>query len=185
MSAGFGDRMLFTGLDLELASGHWVVVTGPSGSGKSTLLALVAGLLDPLAGVVCVAGADWRPMDRPARARHRGRWVALASQRAALVEPLTVAENLRLTAEIRGVPPTGLESVIESMGLQRLAQQPVHSLSGGERQRVSLGRCLISDAPVLALDEPTSQQDDASADLVVAALKAETTRGRAVLVAKP
>jgi heme ABC exporter ATP-binding subunit CcmA len=183
VTAGFGERTLFTALDLDLEAGHWLVVTGPSGSGKSTLLALAAGLLDPWSGVVSVAGSPWAGRDRAARAGHRRSWLSLAPQRASLVEPLTVEENLRLSAEVRGGASTGLAAVVESLALTRLTGQPVHTLSGGERQRVALARCLMTAAPVLVLDEPTSQQDDASADLVVAALRSETGRGRAVLVA--
>ena len=183
VTAGFGERALFAALDLELGAGHWLVVTGPSGSGKSTLLSLVSGLLDPWSGSVTVAGTGWAGLDRAARARHRRAWLAMAPQRASLVEPLTVEENLSLSAEVRGGRPAGLGSVVESLALTRLVGQPVHTLSGGERQRVALARCLMTEAPVLVLDEPTSQQDDASADLVVAALRDETGRGRAVLVA--
>ena len=183
VTAGFGSRTVLSALDLELVAGRWLVVTGPSGSGKSTLLALVAGLLDPWSGAVSVAGTGWAGLDRTARARHRQAWLSMAPQRATLVEPLTVEENLRLSAEARGGLPTGAVPVIDSLDLSRLTRQPVSALSGGERQRVALARCLVTDAPVLVLDEPTSQQDDASADLVVAALRRETGRGRAVLVA--
>lgn len=175
--------LLFSDLDLELAPGSWAAVTGPSGSGKSTLLALVAGLLDPLAGMVLVAGSDWADCSRAQRAELRRRIVTVTPQRPALVEALTVEENLMVTAEIRASEEDRVAAVAEDLGLTRLRHQPVSALSGGERQRVSLARSLVSEASVLVLDEPTSQQDDVSADRVVAALVAVVAAGRVVLVA--
>ena len=70
----------------------------------------------------------------------------------------------------------------ELLGLTSLLDCGVGVLSGGERQRSGLARALLSPAPILLLDEPTSQQDDASADRVVTALRAETGHGRTVLL---
>jgi ABC-type lipoprotein export system ATPase subunit len=196
LSAGFGDNVLFTGLDLELpptagpvsetpaqASGSWVVVTGPSGSGKSTLLSVVSGLVDPLAGTVAVGGIGWQSLSRDARAMHRRDWIALAPQRPGLVEALTVRENLALTAAIRQSAEADPARVAEQLGLVPLLDQPVSLLSGGERQRTSIARCFVAQVPLLVLDEPTSQQDDESAQRTVAALQREVDVGRSVLVA--
>ncbi len=98
---------------------------------------------------------------------------------------MTVRENLTLTAEIRTRPPdpAGLEHIAAELGLTALLDQSVDRLSGGERQRTSLARCLASGAPLLLLDEPTSQQDEASADRVVNVLLAQARAGRAIVVA--
>jgi ABC-type lipoprotein export system ATPase subunit len=73
--------------------------------------------------------------------------------------------------------------VLGRLGLTDLRRQPASQLSGGERQRLCLARLLVTSAPTLILDEPTSQQDEASARRVVEALQAETEAGRAVVVA--
>lgn len=181
----FGPRTVFAGLDLALSAGDWAVVSGPSGSGKTTLLALLAGLADPTAGAVRVAGFPWADLDRPARADLRRRWVALAPQQASLLETLTVRENLEVAAAARGDVGAveRLPQVVAALGLGPLLDRRAGLLSGGERQRTSLARCLVSDAPLLLLDEPTSQQDDASAAAVLAAVLAELAVGRAALVA--
>ena len=183
VSAGFGDRTLFTGLDLELPAASWAVVTGPSGSGKSTLLSIMSGLIDPTAGTVAVGGTRWSSRSRDGRAEHRRDWLALAPQRPSLVEALTVRENLALTAAIRQSTGVDPEHVAELLGLAPLLDQPVSLLSGGERQRTSIARCLVAEAPLLVLDEPTSQQDDESAVRTVAALQREVDAGRSVVVA--
>ena len=183
--AGWGDRVLFDDLDLELQPGSWTALRGPSGSGKSTLLSLVAGLGDPRSGRVEVGGTAWAGLDRTARAAHRHRWLAYALQRANLVESMTVGENVALAAALRGrtTDETEIAALAVQLGLTAQLATPAGVLSGGERQRASLARVLVAGAPVLVLDEPTSQQDEVSAVRVLAALDAATAAGAAVLVA--
>ena len=111
--------------------------------------------------------------------------MTLAPQRPILVEPMTVRENLAITAEIRRHPLSDAEvaRIADELGLTALLDQPVDRLSGGERQRTTLARCLASGAPLLLLDEPTSQQDEASAARVIDVLQAQARAGRAVLAA--
>lgn len=185
VTAGFGGRTLFDDLDLGVRPGDWVSVRGPSGSGKSTLLSLLCGLSDPLAGAVRIAGQDWAGRSRSERAELRRQWLAALPQQASLLERMTVVENLELTTAVRGVPttPEGRAEVLDRLGLADLRDQPASQLSGGERQRLCLARLLVTSAPMLILDEPTSQQDEASARRVVQALRAETQAGRALVVA--
>jgi peptide/nickel transport system ATP-binding protein/energy-coupling factor transport system ATP-binding protein len=185
VAAGYPGRPLFDRLDLQIQLGDWVVVTGESGSGKSTLLSLLAGLIDPTAGAVRVGDTAWTTLDRRGRAELRRRWVSVAPQRPILVEALTVRENLDLTMAVRSAPGTAELAVLtaDRLGLSALLPQPVDRLSGGERQRVALARCLVSGAPLLVLDEPTSQQDESSAARVADVLRQEVRAGRALLVA--
>ncbi|MGI3783229.1 MAG: ATP-binding cassette domain-containing protein [Janthinobacterium lividum] len=185
VAAGWGGRTLLEDLDLVLRPGSWTALRGPSGSGKSTLLTLVAGLTDPRAGQVEVGGTVWAGLDRAGRAAHRRRWLAYGLQRANLVETMTVAENIALAAAFRErtADPDEVADVAGRLGLTAQLGTPAGVLSGGERQRASLARVLVSEAPVLVLDEPTSQQDDVSAARVLAALEASSAAGAAVLVA--
>lgn len=189
LAAGYGDRILFDRVDLVVRGGTWTALTGPSGSGKSTMMALLAGLLPPRAGTVVVGdqdwGGTWDGRSRAARAQHRRRWLALLPQRPAMLEALTVRENLQLTAGIRREvgEQHDAEEVADRLALSRLLDQPVQLLSGGERQRAALARALITGAPLLLLDEPTSQQDESSVERIVRVLEEEVRAGRAVVVA--
>ena len=185
LTAGYDDRTVFDGLDLVVRGGTWTAITGPSGSGKSTLISVLAGLLPQRAGTVIVGDGPWDGQSRGARAEHRRRWLALLPQRPAMLEALTVRENLQLTAGIRGygVIDPAVEELADRLALTRLLDQPVQLLSGGERQRAALARALISSAPLLLLDEPTSQQDESSVDRVVRVLSEEVAAGHSVLTA--
>ena len=190
-----GGRALIAGLDLTLCPGDWVAVRGPSGSGKSTLLSLAAGLTDATVGAVRIGDIELGPLSRTARAELRSRMLAVALQSTYLADALTVAENLAVTRAVRGPTdrygpdrtdgPTYPDpaQLVDDLSLTRLTHQPVRTLSGGERQRVALARCLTARAPLLILDEPTSQQDDASAARVITVLRAAVAAGRAVLTA--
>ena len=167
------------------AARDWTALRGPSGSGKSTLLTLVAGLTDPRVG----PGRGGR--DGLGRARPVGPCGApapLARVRAAARQPGRDDDRRRERRAGRRVPGADRRSdevaaLGARLGLAAQLGTPAGVLSGGERQRASLARVLVSGAPVLVLDEPTSQQDDVSAARVVAALEAATRAGAAVLVA--
>jgi ABC-type multidrug transport system ATPase subunit len=122
-------------------------------------------------------------VDRSGRARLRRDHAAMAPQSTILPDALTVRENLWFVAMLRRRPGDDVLRVAADLGLTGLLEQPVGLLSGGERQRVAVARCLVSGAALVVLDEPTSQQDERSAMMVAAAVRAVTERGGAVLAA--
>lgn len=138
-------------------------LVGPSGAGKSTALALVEGFLDPDGGEVHVLGRNVRDWPLADLRRH----IAYVDQQFTLVED-TVRENLLLghddpvaTSRLRGaLESVGLLSDIDALpqGLETVLGRQ-HDLSGGQRQRLATARALLTDAPLVLLDEPTSQQD--------------------------
>lgn len=184
---GPGRRTILDGLDLDLAAGELVTISGDSGSGKSTLLA-VAGLLRRSdAGEVVVAGTETAGLSERRRTALRRDHIAFVYQSANLLPSLTALEQLQLVGHIRGQRPASTraraQALLDELGLGERSHQLPAELSGGERQRVGIARALMSDPDVLIADEPTASLDPARASSVGELLaSAAHERGIATLV---
>ena len=144
-------------ISLSVAPGEFVAVLGASGSGKSTLLRTIAGLDDPDAGRVLIAGADQTgvaPVERG---------VAMVFQSFALFPHLTVERNIAFGMRARREPKAAVAARVRetaaALGLDDLLDRRPGELSGGEKQRVALARALAARPRVLLLDEPLSNLD--------------------------
>ncbi len=192
----YGERAVFgtdaegqpRGLDLDVWPGELTVLAGRSGAGKSTLLRVLLGLQRPDLGRVLLTGVDLDGLDRSARAALRARCCAVVLQQIHLVATADAAANLDLARAARGLPPDPVagERLLAQLGLTGLAAvggRPVAGLSGGERQRLAVARAIAVQPLLLVLDEPTSQLDEASAQLLAAALLELRLSGTAVVVA--
>lgn len=163
--------------ELRIARGDHVAVIGPSGSGKTTLLHLVAGIVPPERGVIEVDGVGVTAIGDAARRDFRIRRLGLVFQEFALLEHLSVLDNvmlpyrispsLRLDAEVR----RRTHQLIEQVGLAGQAARLVTRLSQGERQRVAVCRALVTEPVLLLADEPTGNLDPANKFLVLDILR--------------
>jgi putative ABC transport system ATP-binding protein len=176
VSVSRGGRLILDGVSLSAAPGQMVAVTGSSGAGKSTLLAVLAGVLAPEGGQV-----EGRPAQDAEPA------VGIVLQGHGLLPVLTAAENVELALQIHGVGgATTVErahEALERAGLPGHDDRLVEELSGGQQQRVSMARALVVRPRLLLADEPTSELDAATRDVVLAALREEAERGAVVVIA--
>jgi ABC-type multidrug transport system ATPase subunit len=175
----YGPVRALDGVDLSLAPGTIALLRGPNGAGKSTLLRVLAALTRPTHGSVRVLGRDpFSSRDAEVRAR-----LGFLGQDAALYGELTVAENLRFAARLRGADERELERVSELLALGPVLDQRARTLSQGFRRRVGLGRALLGEPAVLLLDEPWNGLDSGSAERLTRLLEGLRSRGVAALVA--
>ncbi len=176
-----------SGVDVTAQAGEFVAIVGRSGSGKSTLLNLIAGIDQPTAGRVEVAGTDLGELSENRLAAWRGRTVGVVFQFFQLLPTLTVAENVMLPMELSGGVPAGKRrplamELLDRVGISGLADKLPSMMSGGEQQRAAIARALANDPPVLVADEPTGNLDATTGDAVLELLATLAADGTCVLM---
>lgn len=172
-----------------LPRGQQLLLRGASGSGKSTLLALIAGVLQPTAGRVRVAGQDLAALRKAARDRFRADHCGVVFQQFNLLPFLNTRDNIALGLQFsarRGRLAAGtqaldteIERLMVALGLDVAAlwSRPAARLSVGQQQRVAAARALIARPPLLLADEPTSALDPVAAQAFLQLLFAECRQG--------
>ena len=163
-----GAQPILRGVDLHLAEGATLALTGDSGSGKSTLLHLIGGLDAVDRGAIRVRGADITLLDDRARAGLRRGTIGLVFQQFNLIPSLDVAANLSFQARLAGrFDSAWCAALMDRLGLAGLGGRYPEQLSGGQQQRVAIGRALAVRPPLVLADEPTGNLDEATGDAVL------------------
>jgi len=164
--------------DISFALGPGLTgLLGPNGAGKSTLLHLLAGLLQPSAGAVRIAGEHaW---GNPATYRRLG----LVPEREAVHDYLTGREFVLLNARLQDLPdvPAAVARAIDTVDLAAAADRPIGTYSKGMRQRIKLAGALVHDPPILLLDEPFNGMDPRQRLHMMDLLRAMAAAGRTIL----
>ncbi|HEY2136958.1 MAG TPA: ABC transporter ATP-binding protein [Xanthobacteraceae bacterium] len=144
------------GLDLDVRPGEFLSVLGPSGCGKSTALRLIAGLAEPSGGTIAWGGAEQQP-----GGPHD---IGFVFQEPTLMPWATVAGNIALPLRLRRMPERDasprVAAAIERVGLEAFRDSYPRELSGGMKMRVSIARALVTDPPLLLMDEPFAALDE-------------------------
>ena len=157
------------GVNLSIAAGERVALTGESGSGKSTLLHLIAGLDNADGGEIRLADTAVSGLSDAGRAALRRDRLGLVFQQFNLIPSLNVEDNLVFQARIAGRHDAVWHAeLVERLGLGGLLKRYPEQLSGGQQQRVAIGRALAVKPLLLLADEPTGNLDEATADDVLA-----------------
>ena len=178
LSVRYGDRLALDNLTFQVQAGELVGLLGPNGAGKTTTLSVLATLLRPDEGRASIGGYD--TVREPAHARAV---LGLVPQTLAIYPTLTARENLLFFARLfrlrdaRGVARRSLQLV----GLEERADDIVATFSGGMQRRLNLACGLLHEPRVVLLDEPTVGVDPQSRERIFDAVRAQATRGAALL----
>jgi ABC-2 type transport system ATP-binding protein len=175
------DRPAVDALDLTVRSGEFYALLGPNGAGKTTTLRMVAGLLQPDAGSIAIAGID--ALRDPVAAKQVTAWV---SDEPMIYDKLTPLEYLEFVAGLWGVDPVFAErsarELLASLGLEANMHERCEGFSKGMRQKVALAGALIHDPRLIILDEPLTGLDAVSARHVKGLLGERVRAGCTVIM---
>ena len=184
LASGGREVHVLTDVSLDVPAGQFLAIAGPSGSGKSTLLGLIAGLDQPTAGQIEVAGVDVTALDEDGLARFRRDHVGYVFQSFHLLPTLTAQENVAVPLELAGDAGAAARAaaLLAEVGLAERAHHYPVQLSGGEQQRVAVARAMARRPPLLLADEPTGNLDSATGKQIIELLVSVNRRLGSTLV---
>jgi ABC-2 type transport system ATP-binding protein len=175
------DRPAVDGLDLNVREGEFYALLGPNGAGKTTTLRMIAGLLRPDAGTICVAGID--ALADPVAAKRVMAWI---SDEPMIYDKLTPREYLEFIAGLWGIEPALADAqasaLLSWLDLTPHANERCEGFSKGMRQKVALAGALVHDPRLIILDEPLTGLDAGSARQVKSVLRERVRAGGTIIM---
>lgn len=180
VSKTYGATSALSHVDLAIEPGTVRALLGANGAGKTTLISIIAGVVEPDAGCVSLAG-----IDRSTHAADASASVGWAPQQLAIYPTLTVRENLDYIGELMGLTGRTLQrrtdETVEALGLGALLDKQARFMSGGEQRRLHTGMALLHRPPLLLLDEPTVGVDAETRSQLIELVRGLADSGQAVL----
>ena len=185
VSKSISGEVVLRRVDLVVPRGAVVAVRGRSGVGKTTLAKIASLILRPDSGRVVFLNRDVSKAGDSERAHLRLRYIGYVDQECALIEELSVRENIELSLRLVGAESSrdAVREVLEVLGLKGLENRRPRELSGGQRQRVTIARALVKRPVLLVADEPFAHLDDETARSIMNYIRSlVTSSGMSVLI---
>ncbi|MHB8599948.1 MAG: heme ABC exporter ATP-binding protein CcmA [Ktedonobacteraceae bacterium] len=178
LKKSFGFKPILRGINLDVSAGERVALLGANGAGKTTLLRILAALSSRTAGTVCLNGLD---SERDAQKIRR--LVGFVAHTPYLYDELTALENLLFFGKMYSVKDAKerTRQLLQRVGMEKRANERVHTLSRGQVQRLSLARALLHSPQLLLLDEPDTGLDQEGIELLAGILSEHVEQGGAML----
>jgi putative ABC transport system ATP-binding protein len=176
--------VILTFPNIALEQGENLLILGASGVGKTTLLHLLAGLLKPVKGNICIDNIDLNALKSNKLDTFRGKNIGLVFQKKHAIQSLNVFDNLkaRLLFSNALVNDKKIEIVLAQLGLSELKTSKVSELSEGQLQRLGIALSVIHNPQIILADEPTSSLDDKNCKIVIELLQNQAKQTNANLI---
>lgn len=173
----YGSVKALQGVSVDIQKGETFAVVGPNGAGKTSLLNTIVGLIHPSSGRIIVDNIEVSRNPKEIKKR-----IGYLPQRISFHENLSVFEVIQFYGALRGINNINLDNVLSAVGILEQRDKRVGALSGGMLQRLALAQAIISDPPILILDEPTISLDPEGRITFKKLIREEKNKGKTILL---
>lgn len=173
----YGNVKALQGVSFDIQKGETFAIVGSNGAGKTTLLNTIVGLIHPSSGKIIVDNIEVSKNPKEIKKR-----IGYVPQRISFHDNLSVFEAIEFYGALRGINSASLEKVLTTVGIIEQRNKKVGALSGGMLQRLALAQAIISDPPILMLDEPTISLDAEGRITFKKLIREEKSKGKTILL---
>ena len=175
-----------SGITLKIERGEFVTVVGKSGCGKTSLLNILGGIIRPDGGTYLFNNQNVASFNDTQLSAFRNSSVSFVVQHFALINDITVFDNIELPLKYRRNRKIDREELIihtmEDLGILDKCMKYPYQLSGGEKQRTAICRAIVADTPVILADEPTGALDESTGKKILSILQTLNKKGKTIIM---
>ena len=178
VSMNYDNNVIFSNINLEIEPGEIVAAKGTIGSGKTTLLNLICGIIRPTSGRIYIDKYDITKLSSDKLSALRANIFGIVPQKTNLIPEISIKQNLELPLMLNGIDKDKRNSIVnetlDKLGLISLSDRLAGTLSGGEAEIVSIARSMVSDPPILLMDEPTEGLDPIISEMILSLIRGDS-----------
>lgn len=186
LKKNYGDHVVINNLNLKVKDNEMVAIVGASGCGKSTILNIIGQIDSQYSGELVIDGLNMQKMSKKKKEEFIRHNINYLFQNFALIESLTVNENLLIGLEYVKIPKQEkmkrIMEALKKVNLGNYSNKKIFELSGGEQQRIALARIILKPGNIVLADEPTGNLDKKSSQLVMDLLKKLQKDGKTIII---
>ena len=178
VSMNYDNNVIFSNINFEIKPGEIVAAKGTIGSGKTTLLNLICGIIRPTSGRIYIDKYDITKLPSDKLSALRANIFGIVPQKTNLIPEISIKQNLELPLMLNGIDKDKRNSTVnetlDKLGLISLSDRLAGTLSVGEAEIVSIARSMVSDPPILLMDEPTEGLDPIISEMILSLIRGDS-----------